>query len=638
MSLTTIPYQPFVFGHELDICTYCDDQEYCQLVEPDDYIYIQFLQSPCGENLICDATFERISADLVTNGTFTGSAASWTLGVAWSYAANIVSFAGGPGHGQLYQTIATALVNGKYYLLRFTVSNVTGTLSLRARLGGGTYGNTVSAAGTFTVTLKSGNATNDLLFDQAIDTCTFDIDNIELYEIAPCWDAANDWHQTESQGLYHEPGASDSIYVATPPLTNGVRYYVAWQMENVTAGSIQVMCGTQVSDIEADADGYWYDWVTANGADFAFKPTADFDGYITFVEVKAMNDDYEIVLSDIVAATDYMPAISDADYYYHEFLTFRFKLSDYQATYGFADESCFRLTIVDQCDDYSQNLVTNSFFVDGFDDWVNGANWFTSFRSCYVLAAYNSNIYQYKYDEQGDPIIRTETKYKYHIKVTGAFPATTDMVVYTGSRTLVTITAPGTYEGEVTVAAPLNHAVFQIGFHGDGISTTTRIYVTEIELYAITEVDETLISNCIKYAPDHECTRLVQAYADGEERAWGFEYYNTGFILSQRLELSIGQPSYPDEEENYQYSDGTRSVNYASSEKYLKCGTYFLPEEAHDCLRLQRLSDHFLIDSVEYYSKKGGHSPVWKDQCQSLAPVQFDIRLKTDPTYNRNGI
>lgn len=638
MSLGLIPYQPIVFNLELDECAHCDNEEYCQLVEPDDEIYVQFTQSPCGNNLICDENIIKFSDDMVSNGTFTGSAAGWTLGVAWSYGANKVSFAGGVGHGTLKQTIGTTLVTGKYYALRFTISNVTGILALQPKLGG-VLAAAVVAAGSFEQVIVSGGGANELEFVQNINACTFDIDNIELYEIAPCWGAATGWSQSNIGGLHHITGYTSAISPVTPPLTNGIRYYVEFIITDYVGGTVTPRCGTALGDA-LRGNGYHWDWIISNGTSFSFVPDTDFEGTITFVSVKAMNDDYEVVLSDLGEEIDYMPAISDADYYWDAYATIHLKLSDYQSTYHFADESCFRLTIVDECDDYGSNLVTNGSFAGSYDPWINNANFNYSYHSVFSYKATGSLlIYVFDGDTEiiGTNALPGINDFYYEIKIWGDVDGTTPVTLAVGGRFLGSFDAPGEYSGVVTVADLLSNSV-RIGTTGDGVSTADKkIYITDVMVKPITIVEETYISNCINLKPTHDCTKLVVAYAEGAEQSWGFEYLNTGFKLSQRIGLVISQPYYPDEEDDYIYSDGKRSINFATSEKYWRAGTDFLPEEAHDCLRLQRLSDHFIIDDIEYYCKKGSHEPTWKESCQTLAPVRFDIRLKTDPSYNRNG-
>ncbi|HMT71954.1 MAG TPA: discoidin domain-containing protein, partial [Saprospiraceae bacterium] len=97
-------------------------------------------------------TQECPQTDLVTNGTFTGSAAGWTVGAAWSYGSNYMSGTGDnyTTPSALTQTIQTSNAqidcNG-YITLEFDLAlgnvinnlNTTGTATLNVILGGTTY-------------------------------------------------------------------------------------------------------------------------------------------------------------------------------------------------------------------------------------------------------------------------------------------------------------------------------------------------------------------------------------------------------------------------------------------------------------------------------------------------------------------
>jgi len=63
--------------------------EYCYPIQQGDKIYQQWYQTPCGNNLVADPDFSNVTygANLVVNGTFTGSLASWTT-TGWTYGTN----------------------------------------------------------------------------------------------------------------------------------------------------------------------------------------------------------------------------------------------------------------------------------------------------------------------------------------------------------------------------------------------------------------------------------------------------------------------------------------------------------------------------------------------------------------------
>lgn len=121
--------------------------------------------------------------EMLTNGDFTGDAASWTLGSNWAYSSNSVSVTAAPA-GWLSQTLPNMVYpveHNKDYILTFTVSNRTAG-SISASLNGGTFGTSRSTNGTFTETLTSSSLGVGLVFDPDFD---FDgtIDDVSLHAV-----------------------------------------------------------------------------------------------------------------------------------------------------------------------------------------------------------------------------------------------------------------------------------------------------------------------------------------------------------------------------------------------------------------------------------------------------------------------
>lgn len=623
MSLVQIPNQTVAFNYPLNDCDSCDDRDYCTPLVEGETVDFQFIQTPCGENLICDPTLRAIGANLITNGTFTGSAASWTLGAGWAYGVNIVTLT--TNTGALTQDLTGLITANRYYFIRFTVSAVTLTPDLRVKLGGTQVGSPITAAGNYTLIGTADNINNLISFNDNTGTATYSLDNVELYEMSPCWETTGGWAFTAT-GITHDTASTNDLHQTTPPLTLGFYYRVIFTVEDITAGSVQARCGT-TAGTAVDEDGTYTQYLTANGTGFGFLPTSDFNGRITYAEVRLLKNDHTFGVIDMETSTEYTAThVTD---YYNEFVTVSIDPQDWLP----GTATCFKIVYHDQCSEYSENLVTNNMFIDGFTDWTNAANWFTSFHSAYAIAAFNATLYHTKYDDFGNPIIRTETKYKYNADVWGSFPATTGMTFYTGARTLTTFSTTGNKTGVVTVAAPLNSNVFQIGFLGDGISTTTNVYVSNIELYAITEVDTDYVSQCFKLIPSAGCTRLVEAYCDNN--TMGFNFSDTGFVITQRIPIVTVNPAYPTIGQDYIFSDGERKMVTAQSEKYWTLRTEFIPEWSHDALRVMKLCDHFLIEDDEYFSKPDDYTPDYlgNNDYVRLSSVSFEIRKKTDTIF-----
>lgn len=130
------------------------------------------------------------SVNLVTNGTFTGSATGWTLGTGWSYSSNEVRN-NGSSTGTLKQS--NVVTPGQTYYLSYDMQIQSGTTGVRVTPSiGGTYYDVINgydecltaAFETFVHENVFCGQGNDLLFDPSHNTGSTDdlaIDNVLLY-------------------------------------------------------------------------------------------------------------------------------------------------------------------------------------------------------------------------------------------------------------------------------------------------------------------------------------------------------------------------------------------------------------------------------------------------------------------------
>jgi hypothetical protein len=431
-------------------------------------------------------------------------------------------------------------------------------------------------------------------------------------------------------GKAHHLSGTDPLEQTAPPLTNGAYYRVKYIISDCTTGSVQVKLGTAAGDIQT-LNGEKTEYITSNGTQIYFYPTSDFDGSIDMVSVRFMRTDWNIILVNEEDASETDLAGEEIYSYYRDFVTVKFQMTDY------ASPGCYRIKIEDECDFYGENIVRNGHFSDP-DQWESSFNFTIDTNSGQVsVLALTGGLLRQFFDGSSMEIIpytaETHTRWFYSIDADGPITPTNYALLTVGGKTLVTITAPGHYEGEVTTAVPNSNSI-RLGVPGDGVSdASVKFYFDNIIIIPIDVIDDTYISNCIEHKQEHECTKRVTATCLKD--AFGFNFINTPFELEQRIPLDITRPSYPDEVDDYTFSDGTRSVQYASSEKYFKVRTDKLNEISHDTLRLQRLCDSFSIDGVEYFAKKGAHEPDWDKDFPCTAGVTFEARLKTDPRFNR---
>lgn len=123
----------------------------------------------------------EVGGELVTNGTFTGSAAGWTLGSGWTYGANAVSYSSSNGAAPLSQNLG--ITAGKTYKLTYSItdcSNCDVNNSLTPSLGGQT-GTSRYAVGAYTE-IFTVTSTADLAFTPK-NTVRCTIDDVSVKEI-----------------------------------------------------------------------------------------------------------------------------------------------------------------------------------------------------------------------------------------------------------------------------------------------------------------------------------------------------------------------------------------------------------------------------------------------------------------------
>lgn len=120
---------------------------------------------------------DSLDTEVLTNGTFTGSATGWTLGTGWAYGTNNVT-KNAAGTGTLTQAL-TGLEIGAVYVLSFVVSSWTaGSFTPSMPTGTYTY-NSRKTNGTFYETFIATSATDTLTFTPT-DDARFVIDTISL--------------------------------------------------------------------------------------------------------------------------------------------------------------------------------------------------------------------------------------------------------------------------------------------------------------------------------------------------------------------------------------------------------------------------------------------------------------------------
>lgn len=635
MSIIQIPNQQVAFNYPYDPCDSCDAREYSIPVIPTDDICFQFRQSACGNNLICDPTFNELSDTLVTNGTFLGSAAGWTVGAGWAYGANNIILT--TSVNVLSQSVAITPL--RRYIVRCVVSAVTGTPNLIIKLGGSTSVPAIVAAGSYTFIAVADNLDTLLSFNDGTGTATYTLDSVELYDISPCWGMNSSW-DLSTPGYATHISSTSALTSVNTVLTVGSLYKVITTIANYTGGSVRAKLGTTYG-AAIDANGTIEQYIYCNGTTvFLYEPTTDFVGSITYVEVKPLKTDFTLSTRSICGDVEITTAtITDADQYIDDFVTMCFNPTD-DITILQDCYKCFTIYMTDLCTEYGANEVIDGTFVNGLADW-DQTNFNVGFRNVYALAVAGGKLKQYYGGGTSETFgyyENTHRDFYYRIKVSGQVSATANVVVSIGGRTLVTIIAPGTYEGEVTTLALTTNAIKVEVFPNAFAPVTDQIFIDDFQLNYLTYVDEEIESQPFILVEQAPCTKVIEAYCD--ENNFGFNFVDTfglhKFRIKQRIEIVSVNPVYNEERTDYLFSNGKRSITFGQSEKYWTIRSGFLPEHLHDCLRVQVLCDHLLKDDVEYYDKGGDYVPDYlgNNDYLRLSSVSRDWRKKIENIFN----
>jgi len=158
-----------------------------------------------------------VGAEKLANGTFTGSATSWTLGAAWAYNSNnVIKNADGTNTlSQALVDMTTPIVIGESYLITFVISSLTvGTVVGSI---GGEQLPSVGKNSTYTFVVTA-TTTAPLTFTPS-NTARFVIDTISLKKLGGSLTVGGDI--TTAGNIYSTLTAGDIPYVSTNGLLAG---------------------------------------------------------------------------------------------------------------------------------------------------------------------------------------------------------------------------------------------------------------------------------------------------------------------------------------------------------------------------------------------------------------------------------
>lgn len=371
MPLLRNKYQPYIPDPDSPLSLTCGDEAYCHPISLGDQIMTQFYQTPCAANLIADPDFEDVTlgAELLTNGTFTGSAASWALTGNWVYNSDAIDHTASGAFDTATQT-GLAISGGSYYQVQVVATNISAGYC-NILLGGGANLAVVSDNGTSTYYVYAQGSNTDIVISTSTDFAGT-IDSISLKAITTTdWTTNSNWQLED--GMACALGSTGSLVENVANyITVGGYYKITVTASNVTGGT----CEVYVADIlvgTISGNGTFTYWTetrpTVTGV-VTFTPDTNFDGCLSDPALYELRDDYEAVLISMETGSEY--DISSYIEYYQDWVTLIFRISTLELGYG-----CYYYEVYDSCLTTGNDLVTNGDFSTGdFTGWTrnNGSH------------------------------------------------------------------------------------------------------------------------------------------------------------------------------------------------------------------------------------------------------------------------
>lgn len=623
MAIVPIPNQP------INIEPYVGDPcrntygEYCQKIAANGNIYLQFLQTPCEADLVTDGNFNSIGTELLTNGTFTGSSSSWTLGSGWAYGSNKITCT--PGSSAGFSQTGLSIAANRTYKVTITVSGRTAGV-IQADLGG-VVSPEIAGNGSYSFYVTANTSGSTIIFtnDTAFDGS---VEDVSLKRLVPDWSMDANWTYevtgaNDADGSYRSvPGTGGDLSQVISYASGGY-YKVTFSVTGRTAGRVRVyMGGTTVDDISEN--GTFTLYANSIGTNqLKFSADADFNGAISYVS------SYKLVAAFIYQLLNYdgttastQPAAWNESTYGDKVLV--------EVEMSGVPEGCYKISVGDPC------ALTAGAEILANPSFASGASWTHSNEPGDDTGLQNVTItggaIAMTVDTGGRVIAES-----YKQAVTGAsngwyqFSFTTGhvdsaIVTLSGSNYIQLIfgsgyfyvpvpdlTANTTYTGYLNVASLLGTSdyftIVVAQLNTATLSGGEYFEITDVSLK--TAIGTQWISNCMKLVSTFDCEKLLVGTCTAGTTDLGF-YWDGLFKLKQYVEFLYFNPAYPIDGRDYEYSTGTRSITSGRKEKYYDAETGYVDETTHDSVSTMIMCDSFTVDGVEHFVKQDDYKPDWQ--------------------------
>lgn len=621
--------------------------------------YTQYIK--CGAS---NASFEIFGTAAFTgdidNVSLKQIASSWTFGFWYINGSRQAVSVPGPGSRNLTCLGIITQPNTDYVVEIDFDASTSGGFEV---LVGNNFSNfTSSSGGTISLTVNSGNSGNNFAVVPS-PTATLVINSISVKTTiasGECWTFDNTKWLLSNEKLCKLIGFSDTLTNSTPVDAN-TYYQFKITVSGRTSGSITPTVGNDLGQlINTNGTFTQYFLPTASGFLSIFADST-FDGCVSVVLLFELKRDYIFKLLDL----DGNEVANVTPKYYRDFVTVNTQMDDLEDGGDPIAFGCYQLHAFDQCELQYQEIIG-----DGRMDNAYGKYWVNAVTGGFGALDISGGEMIFDYTgttgpgqligvvncRQGaplcqkiDPLIPVGPhNYRAEFDVIentdpDNFKVTVSMrpnVVYEPSY------PPGHYVVDYPnfdptsfYNAPDDNFIYIIGIPVRFVGLAAgRIRIDNVTLRRIEPYDSSYVSECIIYGESFKDTKLVSAECDSEQM--GFLFYNIEdgtevFKLVQRLYLRAINSNYPEDADDYLFSNGTKSRNYGKSEKSYTLLTDAIDETSIDALAKQRICQRFFIgeigDMKEWISLPADLVPEWlKNGDSTLAPVRFEIQEKIE--------
>jgi hypothetical protein len=360
-------------------------------------------------------------------------------------------------------------------------------------------------------------------------------------------------------------------------------------LPNTTAGS----------GYNASLTASWYYTPAALASNIYFdKNYNDLDLEVEYLNIYEMSSVGVQVLDSAGNLIEDYPDAAFVDYYPEDSFTGLTNSVIFEASLDFStlvETGCYTLSFYDSSLTES-NQIRNGDFTDSLIWWTAGANWAWDGSG---KAHYTPDFITAGQLFQSITLIGG-VQYVLSFFIT-SLGVGNQMRVFidTGSGSVLwgTFTGNGPKEGFIDLTSFTGQVTVTIYFAGG--ETESEFMLDTVSVLAF-EADSANVSNCFTLKETHDCTLLIEAF--NNDNAFGFNYTDGAFTQSLRVKAKMDVIGYPQEKEEYLFSDNSRAILFARSEKEYDVKLGDAPEYIHDCLRLLLLHDNLEINSDQYIS------------------------------------